>query len=388
MNLLHLCISNYYIDNYSYQENLLPKYHKLNGYNVSIIASLKTFDANGNPSFLEKGSSYINEYGIPVTRLNYKSPFKSISKQTRSCEGTYEAIARVAPDIIFIHGCQFLDMYQVVKYVKKNPEVKIYVDNHSDFINSAGSWVSRNIFHKIVWRRCVKLIEPYTTMFYGVLPARVDFLIKMYNLPQDKVELLIMGADDEKLDFENQPQIRKDIRDKLEIGMDDFVLITGGKIDRRKNVHLLLQAMKEIEDNKIKLIVFGSCDEEMRAELSLLSNRENIRNIGWISASEQNNYFLASDLAVFPGTHSVLWEQAIGAGLPCIFKKWDGMQHVDVGGNCLFLNQDSVLEIKQMILKLYHNRDLFNTMKSVAIQKGIVHFSYSEIAKRSIKLDK
>lgn len=387
MKILHLCLSCFYIDNYSYQENMLPKYHKLSGYDVSIIASLMTFDSNGKPSIIEKGDSYINEYGIPVTRLNYKPPFKSLSKKTRSYTGTYDAIAKADPDIIFIHGCQFVDIYLVVKFVKQKPKVKIYVDSHSDFFNSAQSWISRNIFHKVVWRRCAKLIEPYTTMFYGVLPARMDFLIKMYKLPQEKVELLIMGADDDKLDFDNRPQIRQEIRRKLDIDINDFVIVTGGKINRKKNIHLILQAMHEINNDKIKLIVFGSCDKEMSAEINMLSNKRNIRYIGWISVNEQYNYFLSSDLAAFPGTHSVLWEQAVGSGIPCLFKKWDGMQHVDVGGNCLFLTQDSAHEIKQLILKLYDNQDLYNTIKSVAIHEGISQFSYAEISRRSIKSD-
>lgn len=52
---------------------MLPKFHKKMGMDVEIIANLMSFDKDGNPSSLNKGGSYINEYGIPVTRLNYKS---------------------------------------------------------------------------------------------------------------------------------------------------------------------------------------------------------------------------------------------------------------------------------------------------------------------------
>ena len=41
------------------------------------------------------------------------------------------------------------------------------------------------------------MINPYVNKFYGVLPARVDFLINEYKLPKNKVELLVMGADDD-----------------------------------------------------------------------------------------------------------------------------------------------------------------------------------------------
>ena len=47
MKVLHICLSCLYIDRYSYQENLLPKYHKTLGYDVEILASLDIYDETG-----------------------------------------------------------------------------------------------------------------------------------------------------------------------------------------------------------------------------------------------------------------------------------------------------------------------------------------------------
>src|SRR5690625_2302741 len=186
VKVLHLCLGNFYIDNYSYQENMLTKYHKKLELDVEIIASLVSFDENGKTILLNNGSTYINENSIPVTRLEYKKSLAS--KRLRRYSGTYNAIEKAKPNIIFIHGCQFMDIDQVVKYAERNPKVKIYVDNHADFSNSARNWLSKNILHKIIWRRCAHLIEPFTDKFYGVLPARVDFLRDMYKLPKDNIE--------------------------------------------------------------------------------------------------------------------------------------------------------------------------------------------------------
>ena len=35
----------------------------------------------------------------------------------------------------------------------KNPNVKIFVDNHADFSNSATNWLSLEILHKKIWKR-------------------------------------------------------------------------------------------------------------------------------------------------------------------------------------------------------------------------------------------
>ena len=55
----------------------------------------------------------------------------------RRFAGMYEALEKAAPDVLFIHGCQFMDIDVVVKFLKRHPHVSVYVDNHSDFSNSA-----------------------------------------------------------------------------------------------------------------------------------------------------------------------------------------------------------------------------------------------------------
>ena len=165
MKIVHLCLGCFYIDNHSYQENLLPKYHKKMGHDVSIVASRVSFDENGGSCLVDSGS-YLNEHSIPVTRLDYIKGV-SISKFMRLYNGTYETLVKEKPDLIFIHGCQFCDIREVVKYIKNNRSIQVFVDNHADFSNSATNWLSKNILHKIIWRYCASIIEPYTKMFYG-----------------------------------------------------------------------------------------------------------------------------------------------------------------------------------------------------------------------------
>lgn len=384
MKILHVCLASFYIDNYSYQENMLPKHHKKMGLEVEILASLMSFDENGKMCFLESGSSYNNEHDIPVTRLDYKK--LKMSRRLRLYEGTYAAIQKAKPDIIFIHGCQFYDIRYVVKYVKKNPMVKVYVDNHADFSNSATNWLSKNILHKIIWKHCAHSIESYTTKFYGVLPARVDFLKNMYKLPKEKVELLVMGADDDEVIKAKDKNIRKSIREKYGINDNDFLIMTGGKIDQaKKQTLLLMQAVKEIEKDNVKLIIFGSVTNDIKDEFNSLIDGVKIKYIGWISSDDSYKYLASADLAVFPGRHSVLWEQVVGIGIPCVFKYWEGTTHVDVGGNCQFLYQDSVDEIKNKIEDILNDQSLYLNMKKNAEIYGMSMFSYEKIARNSIQ---
>src|SRR5690606_33098125 len=122
--------------------------------------------------------------------------------------GLKRLLYKFNPDIVFIHGGQFASIKEICSYVKINPHVKIYVDNHADFINSGKSWFSRKILHGVLYKWCLKKIEPYVRKFYGVLPLRVDFLIDVYCIPSNKVELLVMGVDDTKVDLSRKNEIK------------------------------------------------------------------------------------------------------------------------------------------------------------------------------------
>lgn len=384
MRITHLCLACFFPDGYSYQENMLPKYHKKLGHDVSVIASLQTFDQNGKIAYLDHPSEYINENDLPVIRLAYKKP-ERVFKKLKRFEGTYKAIEKTKPDLLFIHGCQFMDMDIVVKYLKKHPGVTVYVDNHADFSNSAKTWLSFHVLHKILWKQCANSIEPYTKKFYGVLPARVDFLKNVYGLPEDKVELLVMGADDDMVEKALKTEVRREIREKYGIADDDFLIITGGKIDNFKRQTLyLMEAVNKLANDKVKLIVFGSVIPELKQQVQDLVSPYT-QYIGWVQSDQTDKYYAAADLVVFPGRHSVFWEQVAGLGKPMICKSWEGTKHIDLGGNVIFLEKDCVEEIYDILNMLTSDRQKYEEMKSVAEGKGRQLFSYKEIARRSIQ---
>ena len=384
MKVVHLCLGSFYPDNYSYQENLLPKFHKELGYDVEVIASTQSFDEHGKVCYLQNTGTYQNEFDIRVTRIPYKTQSK-IWKKLRRYQGCYDALKKANPDIIFVHGGQFLDIDQVVKYVKEHPKVVVYVDNHADFSNSATNWFSKNILHKVIWRHCEKEIEPYTKKFYGVLPVRVDFLKDVYRLPASKCELLVMGADDGLVKDAVESHARENIRKQYNIADNDFLVMTGGKIDKWKTQTLLLmQAIQNIHSENVKLIVFGSVTQELEEKVKRLADGQKVQYIGWVQSKDSYKYFAAADLVVFPGRHSVFWEQVTGQGIPMLVKDWPGTHHVDLGGNVAFLENDCVEEIQKKIEELLDNPDEYKKMKEVAMEKGMKVFSYRNIAKRAL----
>lgn len=385
MKILHCCLSAFYIDNYGYQENILPKMHKLQNNNVMILASTETFIDNINLGYVSP-KNYINEDGISVHRIPYKSwiPHK-LARKLRLYKNVYNELDEFKPDIIFLHDAQFLSIGKIIKYLKNNRDVKLYVDGHTDFSNSARSFLSKFILHGIIYKWCVKKIIPYTEKFYGTLPARVDFFVNFYGTPKEKTELLVMGADDQYVQKVKETNQRELIRKKYNISEKTFLLVSGGKFDNVKMQILnVMEAIHQLSEKiKIKMLIFGSIMEgEFKEKFNKLCDGENIQYIGWIKSIESYNYYEASDLVIFPGRHSVLWEQAVGLGKPCIFKYFNGHSHIDLDGNCKFIYDCTVDEIKNVIIQCI---DDYSKMCKVAMTKGVKTFSYYEIAKRSIQ---
>lgn len=385
MKIVHICLGAFYPDGYSYQENMLPKFHKKLGYDVFVVAGLDVFDENGKIKWLPEGQEYVDDVGIQICRLNLKGN-KKIAKKLKNYSGLYKILLRIDPDIIFVHNCQFICINELVTYLKNKENVVCYVDNHADFSNSATNWASRKILHGILWKHCAQAIQPYVKKFYGVLPARVDFLKEVYKLPEKKCELLVMGADDEMVEMTDNEEVKKQVRRDYNIADDDFLVITGGKIDAfKKQTLLLMDAVNSINSDKIKLIVFGSVTPDLKDDVEKRCSNK-VKYIGWQKATYSYYLFAASDLVVFPGRHSVFWEQVVAQGIPMVCKYWNGTDHVDVGGNVIFLTKDNASEIQEKIEYLLANPLEYEKMKFIAKNKGMKVFSYKEISKRAIEV--
>lgn len=384
LKITHIALCGPVTDNFTYQDNLLPKYHKRLGHEVSMITSQYIFNDEGK-IIIDYRNNYINENGIRTIRIPTK--FKTnINSKFKRYEKLYQMIEKENPDIIFVHGVQFIDILQVRKYIKYHSNTILFIDNHADFSNSATNWISKVILHKIIWRTFAKLIEPYTQKFYGVLPARVEFLSEVYNIDRNKSELLLMGADDDLVIQAINNSSSKKIREKFDIKEDDCLIVTGGKIDKAKQqTLLLLRAVKELNRSNIKLILFGSISSEFKEEVEELIDNDQIHYVGWISSEKSYEYFEASDLVVFPGRHSVYWEQVVGQGKPLVVKWWDGTNHIDIGGNVKYLYEDSVLEIKNLLLSIVEDTNSLIELTQKAQNPPKKQFLYSKIAEKSIE---
>ena len=382
MKIVSIVLHGNFTDGMAYQENCLPYYQKkVFGADVVIVAGQYSLKMGSNESVVNASGEYTCFNGLRLIRIaNAKG---KMGRKLAYMPKLYDVLEKEQPDYIFAHLIQSVSIKDVVRYKKKYPEVKVYGDSHADYINSAHGWLSKKILHGIIWKHILKESAPYFEKIYGVLPARVSFLKEMYGLSDDKIDLLLMGAEDELIDYKQKAVIRKRIRDNLNLSENDFVIITGGKIDERKNLNVLVEAIESFKDNNVKLLIFGKSDDKMRAYMNEIEMKDYIINLGWIDSRKMYEYLHASDLGVFPGTHSVIWEQVVGYGLPGVFRHWDGIEHIDFQGNMRYFYNNSVSELTDILVEIICSRETYRKMKSRA-EEISGEFHYSTLALKSL----
>lgn len=350
---------------------------------MTIITSQWVYDNAGNMVKSAK-SNYINEDDIKVIRLGLKGR-DDFNRKLRSFKNLIGSIDSEQPDILFIHNMNFIGFGDICKYLNKNKSVKVYVDNHSDKYNSGRNYISRTILHGVLWKSNAQRINKYCMKFYGVTPARVEWLIQQYKLPKNKCELLVFGADDELIDKAKIQNARSRLRKELNVSDDNVVIVTGGKIDNNKReTILLMKAFRNYANPSIRLVVFGSVIKELKNQFDELLSDERIVYVGWKNAYEIYEIFMLGDIIAFPGLHSVLWEQAVGCGKACVFRRLEGFTHVDLNGNCMFFEDTEIDTIRRVLSELIET-DGWKVMQEVSQRVGMKHFSYKNISIRSIQ---
>jgi len=388
MKIVHVCLVGGYTEGLNYQENNIIKYQAREGHKVSLITTDHCY-TEGVWGLCGTERDYVNPEGVHIIRLPFAFPVPyQINRQIGIFKGFQRKLEEIGPEVVFVHNLQFQDLRRVAAYKKKHPEVTVYADSHSDFSNSARNWFARNTIYRFWWKPCAKAAEDYVDIFFGVTPARVDFVKDIYGISGAKTDLLVMGADDESVERAAKPEVRTKVRSRFGVGQKDFLIVTGGKIDAFKTQTLLLmEAVKEIDNDHLKLLIFGSVAEELKDRLLALCDGRKIQYIGWAKGDEPYEYFAAADLAVFPGRHSVYWEQVVVQGIPMLCKYWEGTTHVDIGGNVEFLREDSAKLIKEKIQELLKDPEKYRQMKENARSDRRHDFSYRKIARRAAGLE-
>lgn len=382
MRIVHIAPNAPYNEGWGYQENLLPKYQHNLGHEVTLVIT-NLMHQNGKLVETDCCDKMMPDGVRLIRKPSGYSTHHGLIESIRNDMDVYSLLCELKPDYVFFHGLSSSAIRHVVLYkCKNNTKCVIVQDNHVDEANAyRPSWWKRLLL-RTFYRQLVRSTISYVDKVYGVTPWRQEYAEGFYGVPHNKTDILIMGADDDSMDLANRLTYRNKIRSQFGISNEEFLIVSGGKLDEYKNIDVLMEACGRID--KVRLIIFGSVEEKIKERFhQLLSRFGNITYIGWIKASDCYKYFYAADLVCFPGSHSVLWEQACASKVPCMFKRWHGMNHVDNGGNSVFVDSDNMLVLQKEIQEMLFTPKYYSILDVARSEKTDI-YRYSFIAQKSI----
>jgi 1,2-diacylglycerol 3-alpha-glucosyltransferase len=318
MKIVMLC--DLYVEELRYQENLLAKYYRKHGHDVTIVASTfrNAFDYEADRYDPRIPASQTWDGDVKVIRLPYAL---NVLNRLRRFAGIGELLDREKPDLIFVHDIH-LNLAEAARYKRDHPGCRVILDYHADYANSAKNWLSLNVLHRLIRRRFFHRYRRFVDRIYPVVPGSRVFLNEVYGVPYEEMEILPLGADSDAAKSVIDSRVGAVIRADLAIPDDAVVVFTGGKLTPSKQTHLLLEAVASLQDPTLHVLVVGDAGPEHRPYKRRLVDqcRDNprVHFVGWVSSEDVYAYMNAADFAVFPASQSVLWQQALSMGLPLI----------------------------------------------------------------------
>lgn len=204
-----------------------------------------------------------------------------------------------------------------------------------------------------------------------------EIILKEGFCRENKLEVIGKGSSngidtsyfDPKLydeDFKNN------LRKSLQINANDFVYIFVGRIVKDKGIVELVQAFKNLDNPKTKLILVGSFEHELDplppATIKEIESNPQIIQTGW--QKDVRPYLAISNVLTFPsyreGFPNVVM-QAGAMGLPAIVSDINGCNEIiQTDQNGIIIPVKDSVSLQLAMNELLLKQQLFNKMKSEA----------------------
>ena len=180
--------------------------------------------------------------------------------------------------MIFHHNLNTSTLAVAVRYKHHHQEVRLYADNHADWINESKNRLWHLFYYDFLIPLRVKLNGDRVNFYIGVSPLRCKYLNKVFRVPIDKIRFLPIGCDtDQAAQVEDSRDV---LKKRYGLEPQSYVIVSGGKIDRSKGTLTLIDACKKLRmiGSDVKLVLFGKIDEEVQ---TYASQHNWVTILGW-----------------------------------------------------------------------------------------------------------
>lgn len=388
MKIVMLC--EFFNENLEFQENLLVKYYVKHGHQVTVITSTfeSVFDYYTDRHDNRTPPRTYEHGGARVIKLPYRY---NILNRLRAYTSIAPILEEEKPDLIYVHDIM-PNFPEAVRYLERRPAVRMIMDYHADYSNSGRNQLSLKVLHGTLRKWFLDRARPYLSRIFPVVPASVTFLHEIYKVPLAEMEVLPLGADTDFCEHVRKSGARGELRRSIGIQDTEIVIFTGGKLTPAKKTELLIEAVAGLP---VHLVIAGDSSvadsDYKRSLIELAAGNPRIHFVGWLDKEGMYRHMHMADLAVFPASQSVVWQQCIAMGLPLIA---GDMGHQDISylnleDNIIVLPRQmiSAVHLAEAIGKLIENPARMRHMAAGALKVADEHLNWNKLIYRTLRFN-
>lgn len=215
---------------------------------------------------------------------------------------------------------------------------------------------------------------------------------KLKNESNVKSEVLNPGVD---ITFFHTNNDDSELREKYRINKNTTVLLSAGRLVKKKNYNNIIKAVKMVKERIGDLTLFIAGEGPERENIVECAKSEGVHKnvvlIGDIDAAALKVYYLMCDVFVLPSivknndyeTFGMVFLEAGACGKPVIGSKTGGISDavIDDETGILVNAPSDAREIADAILYLLNNKQIADEMGRKARERIVAHFDWTKVGR-------
>jgi glycosyltransferase involved in cell wall biosynthesis len=172
-----------------------------------------------------------------------------------------------------------------------------------------------------------------------------------------------------------------------------FRMICVSRLIKRKGIEHILQAIYELGDDNLRLLIVGSgnYEQHLKKRCSELGLNRTVAFYGYCNHNRLSRLFSESDVFILiPRSEAFgnVFAEAMVSGLPIIGSTLGGIPDLISEENGILVEPGNVGKIKQAIVTMKDSSNLRRIMGEANRNKILTHYNWKRIAKKYVEVYK
>lgn len=337
-----------------YQLNSLAPLQHLQGHDVTIVTAeldkVPDFLTNffGRENIDQRDREFTEATGVKIVRVPL---FGFYSGRAIFHPSLFKRVSELKPDVAFVHGEDTLTGMTFI-WLSRWLRYPLVLDCHMLEMASLNRF--RELFRSFYRKFVTPIILREKIPLIRVVPS--DFVEKCLAIPLEYTDLLSFGTD--TIYFSPNEHVRQQVRTRLGIGQQSFVVLYAGKLDEQKGGKFLAESLREkfpdVNGREIEFVVIGSGADDYgkMVEHAFAESGNKIIRLPTQKFRDLAQFYQAADLSVFPRQCSMSFFELQSCGVPILFEDNEINRMRVTGSNAFLFEPENIADFRKRLIEI------------------------------------